>query len=284
MNGLINLFKPSGMSSAQAVSRVRHILGEKTVGHMGTLDPMAEGVLVIGVGKSTRLFDAFGKCRKTYVAKFEFGYQTDTLDKLGKVIKTTPDIPSDEAVTHAMKSLVGEIEQVPPAYSAKHIGGKRAYELARSGQDVQLVPSKVTIYDINLVIQPSPKELVYEIICSSGTYIRSICRDAAKMCGSLATMTFLQRTQIGSFFIRDSVTLEELEKRPPEEYLVPPEKALNFIPCHFVPDELWDDLCHGRKIACPPINDSRIYCRDVLFGIGRDVDGVLKLKTYLKDD
>ena len=133
------------MSSAQAVGRVKRILDEKTVGHMGTLDPMAEGVLVLGVGKSARLFDYISGRKKTYIAKFKFGEETDTLDALGKVTDTTADIPSVDAVLHAMQSLVGEIEQIPPAYSAKHVDGKSAYALARDGKKVELKPFHVTI-------------------------------------------------------------------------------------------------------------------------------------------
>ena len=133
MNGLINLYKPTGMSSAQAVGAAKRILGEKTVGHMGTLDPMAQGVLVLGVGKSARLFDYLLDKRKSYVAKFTFGYETDTLDALGTVVAETNDIPSIDAVQGAMRSLVGSYEQIPPVYCAKHVDGKRALQIARGG-------------------------------------------------------------------------------------------------------------------------------------------------------
>ena len=171
MNGLINLYKPTLMSSAQAVGKVKRVfsaLGEKTVGHMGTLDPMAEGVLVIGVGKAARLFDYLAGHRKQYVAKFTFGYETDTLDKLGTTTRTTNDIPSVDAVEHAMQSLVGKIEQIPPAYSAKHVDGKRAYDLARRGESVELKPVNVEIYGAELVCQPRMNEIVVKIDCSSG--------------------------------------------------------------------------------------------------------------------
>ena len=283
MNGLINLFKPSGMSSARAVSRVKRILDEKTVGHMGTLDPMAEGVLVIGVGKSARLFDYITQSGKTYIAKFEFGYATDTLDALGTVTERTNDIPSSDAVLHAMQSLVGEIEQIPPAYSAKHVDGKRAYALARSGQTVELKPSRVTIYGVSLVCQPSPNEMVFEIDCSSGTYIRSICRDVAKMCGSLATMTFLRRTRSGMFDVSDSISLDELEAKK-SSALVPPEAALTALPRYEVGTEFFDDMLHGRKLPCEIDGIARVYCNGVFFGVGYSENGTLKIKTYLKDD
>ncbi|MDE6618417.1 MAG: tRNA pseudouridine(55) synthase TruB [Clostridiales bacterium] len=282
MNGLINLYKPTGMSSAQAVARVKRILGEKTVGHMGTLDPMAEGVLVIGVGKSARLFDYISGRKKTYIAKFKFGYTTDTLDALGEVTETTSDIPSVDAVLHAMQSLVGEIDQIPPIYSAKHVDGKRAYALARDGKSVELQPVRVSIYDIELICQPRMDEMVFSITCSAGTYIRAICRDVGKMCGSLATLTYLQRTKSGCFDVKDSVKLDELESIK-EKALIPPQNVLD-IPVYNVDDTLYDDMVHGRKLKCDVNCDSLIYCNGQFFGIGNAVDGILKIKTYLRED
>jgi len=282
MNGLINLYKPSGMSSAQAVSKVKRILNVKTVGHMGTLDPMAEGVLVIGVGKSARLFDCISGRKKTYIAKFTFGYQTDTLDALGTVTDTTADIPSVDAALHAMLSLVGQIEQVPPQFSAKHVDGKRAYALARDGKEVLLKPVTVTIYDAELICQPKMNEMVFSITCSSGTYIRSICRDVAKMCGSLATLTYLQRTRSGSFTSDDSITLERLAEIK-DSALIAPQDVLD-LPRYDVDPIKYEDLIHGRKISADFSGDALIYGNDVFFGIGCAVNGELKIKTYLKDD
>lgn len=258
------------------------MLGEKTVGHMGTLDPMAEGVLVIGVGKSARLFDYLAGRKKTYIAKFKFGYQTDTLDALGAVTDTTNDIPSVDAVLNAMLSLVGEIDQIPPSYSAKHINGKRAYALAREGKTVELAPKRVTIFGTELICQPRMDEMVFSITCSAGTYIRSICRDVAKMCGSLATLTYLQRTASGCFDVNDSVTLEALEEKK-SKVLIAPEQVLE-LSRYYVPVEKYDDLSHGRKIEAELDGDMLVYCNDEFFGIGCSTDGVLKLKTYLRDE
>lgn len=284
MNGLINLFKPSGMSSAQAVSRVKRTLGEKTVGHMGTLDPMADGVLVIGVGKSARLFDYICGRKKTYIAKFKFGYATDTLDATGKTVAETQDIPSVDAVLNAVRSLVGETMQIPPQYSAKHVNGRRAYDIARAGSESELRPVPITIYDATLICQPKMDETVFSITCSAGTYIRALCRDVAKMCGSLATLTYLRRTRSGCFDIADSVSLEELEQKR-SDAVVPPQSVLD-MPRYDVPDEYYDDLLHGRKIPFVSANDGEsrlIYGKDEFFGIGKSIDGVLKLTTYLRD-
>lgn len=281
MTGLIDLYKPSGMSSAQAVARVRKILGEKTVGHMGTLDPMAEGVLVIGVGKATRLFDYLVQKKKSYTAKFTFGYETDTLDAFGSTVATTNDIPSDTAVLAAMQSMVGKIEQIPPVYSAKHVDGERAYKLARRGAEAELKPVSVEIYGVELVCQPRPNELVFNIECSAGTYIRSLCRDAARLCGSLATLTYLQRTSSGRFKVQDSITLENLQVVKGSA-LMPVEDALD-LPKMQIAESMYDDLSCGRRVECEFDGDAFIYCRGELFGIGSSVGGILNLKTYLKE-
>ncbi len=269
------------MSSARAVSKIKRILGEKTVGHMGTLDPMAEGVLIVGVGKATRLFDRLCGKKKTYIAKFTFGYETDTLDAFGEIAERTKDIPSVDAVIGAMRSLIGESEQMPPIYSAKHVQGKRAYALARSGESPELKPSRITIYDAQLVCQPKIDETVFKITCSAGTYIRSICRDVARMCGSLATLTYLQRSASGNFDVADSISFEELESKK-EHALVSAETVLD-LPRYDVPSELFDDLDHGRKIACSLEHDSLIYGNGIFFGVGKAENGVLKIKTYLRD-
>lgn len=283
MNGLVNLYKPSGMSSAFAVSKVRRILGVKTAGHMGTLDPMAEGVLVIGVGKSARLFDYISGRKKTYIAKFKFGYTTDTLDALGTVTATTNDIPSVDAALNAMLSLVGETEQIPPSYSAKHVNGKRAYDLARNGESVELAPKTVTIYDAELICQPRMDEMVFSVTCSAGTYIRAICRDVAKMCGSLATLTYLQRARSGCFDVSDSVGFEALETQK-HAALISAERALADMPKYDVCADLYDDVAHGRKVSAAFDGDARIYCNGEFFGIGCSRDGALKIKTYLRDE
>lgn len=269
------------MSSASAVGKVKHILGEKRVGHMGTLDPMAQGVLVIGVGKSARLFDYLSGERKQYICKFKFGYETDTLDALGSTVNTTRDIPSVDAVYAAMQSLIGKQEQNPPVYSAKHIDGKRAYALARSGEAVELKPSLVEIFGTELICQPSMSEFVFSVDCSTGTYIRSICRDVAKMCGSLATLTYLQRTRSGRFNVSDSVTFENLEVIKGNA-LIAPNKILE-LPRYEISVENKIDLDFGRKLPCREQGDFAVYCDGTLYGIGCSVDGILKIKTFLKD-
>lgn len=249
---------------------------------MGTLDPMAEGVLVVGVGKSARLFEYISGRRKSYIAKFKFGSQTDTLDALGTVTDVTSDIPSVDAALNAMRSLIGRIEQIPPAYSAKHVDGKRAYALARSGESVELSPVSVEIFDAQLICQPAMDEMVFSVDCSAGTYIRSICRDVAKLCGSLATLTYLQRTRSGCFDVKDSVSLDALDIQK-QTALVAPDKVVD-MPSYNVDAARYDDLRNGRKIECRETGEFKVYCNGEFFGIGCNNGGTLKIKTYLKDD
>ena len=282
MNGLINLYKPSGISSAAAVGKVRRILGEKKVGHMGTLDPMAEGVLVLGVGKSTRLFDYLAGKRKSYIAKFKFGYETDTLDKLGTTVSKTDDIPSVDTVLNAALSLVGKQRQIPPVFSAKHVDGQRAYKLARSGAEVSVKPVDIEIFGVELLFQPRMDEFVFSIDCSAGTYIRSICRDVAHLTGSLATLEYLQRTSSGNFKVSDSVSLENLDLLKGGAVIAP--QNIIDIPRYDVPDRFKSDLDNGKKIECDVKEKSLIFCGGVFYGIGNSVGGALKITTYLKDD
>lgn len=249
---------------------------------MGTLDPMAEGVLVLGVGKSARLFDYLSGHGKRYVAKLTFGSETDTLDALGTVTATTNDIPSVDAALHAMQSLVGKIKQIPPEYSAKHVNGTRAYKMARAGEKVTLPAVDVEIFGAELICQPKMNEMVFSVDCSAGTYIRSICRDVGRLCGSLATLTYLQRTRTGMFDVKDSISLDALEIVKGNA-LMPPDAALD-MPRLDVEEALYDDLRHGRHIDFVGLGEYKVYCRGEFFGIGHADRGALKLKTYLRDD
>lgn len=214
MNGFFNINKPAGMTSAQVVNIVKRILGKRLkVGHMGTLDPMATGVLPIAVGRATRLFNFLLNKRKTYIATFEFGYLTDTLDKTGNVLKCGCDIPSFEKIDSSLCSFIGELEQIPPIYSAKSINGVRAYKIARSGRKVELKSSKITVYEFKILKQIDETKYQFEIECSAGTYIRSLCRDLAQNLGTCATMIDLVRTKSGNFEIQDSISPDKISER-----------------------------------------------------------------------
>ena len=175
---------------------------------MGTLDPLASGVLPVAIGKSTRLFDYLLDKEKIYEATFAFGYMTDSLDLEGNIVERSEKIPSEEEIESALADFSGEVMQVPPAFSAKFVDGKRSYKLARKGEAVQLPPKKVVINYVRKLCKISDNEYKFEISCKGGTYIRAIARDLGRNCGSCATMTSLVRKKSGIFEIENSVSAE----------------------------------------------------------------------------
>ncbi|MCL2176453.1 MAG: tRNA pseudouridine(55) synthase TruB [Firmicutes bacterium] len=212
MNGVLNIFKPLGVTSSGVVLKLKKMLGTRAVGHFGTLDPMASGVLPIGVGKSTRLFDYFLAKRKVYVTEFTFGKTTDTLDSEGQVIATSDVIPTGQQIVDALPNLSGVINQVPPQYSAKNVGGVRAYALARAGQEVELKPKQVEIFKFDYLAGVDQFTHRFEIECSSGTYIRSLARDLGQLLNTVCYMSALERTIVSMFKIDNAYTLESLEQ------------------------------------------------------------------------
>lgn len=280
MKGIINLYKPSGITSSTAVGKVRKALGTREVGHMGTLDPAGEGVLIIGVGKATRLFDYFLQKDKVYEAEFAFGYETDTLDGDGVILEETQNIPTLQQITDTLKNFMGELNQLPPKYSAKNVDGKRAYDLARSGIEFELKTSRITVYDFKVLEQTKPNTYKMQIHCSSGTYIRSLCRDLSHSLGSLATMISIKRIRSGKFYVDNSVTIENLNI----DSLVSIDDALSDLRRIDLPDECYHDLANGIKQAHEQIDGKfRLYCCNELFGIAEVIDGLINIKAYLRD-
>lgn len=282
MNGIANVYKLAGISSSKAVSVVRRALGERRVGHMGTLDPMGEGVLLMGVGKCTRLFDRFLTKTKTYEASFKFGYETDTLDSTGKITAETSEIPTMSDIIGGLSSFLGSQEQYPPAYSAKSVGGVRSYALARKGIIAELAPSVVTINELRLVRETGENEYMFEVDCSSGTYIRSLCRDIAHSLGSLATMTYIKRTRCGNFFADDAILPENMT---PSD-VIPAERVLSELPRVDAPSALYRKISDGVpvRIEGAPSGEFALYCDGELFGIAADETGGVKICVYLKED
>ncbi len=211
-NGIIVLNKPTGMSSSLAVQIVKRTLKPQKIGHLGTLDPLGTGILLIAVNKATKLFDEYLKKDKTYRAIFYFGKETDTLDSEGKVIKKNNIDISLNQVIEVARQFEGEFEQMPPQYSAKKINGKKAYELARQGKEVALKTRHICIYSCKVLSQIKKNTFMFEINCSSGTYIRSICRDIAEQLSTYGTMLAIIRTKCGIYALNDSCTLEDIKQ------------------------------------------------------------------------
>jgi len=212
MNGVLNIYKEKGLTSFAVVKAVRRITGVKKCGHLGTLDPMAEGVLPVCVGYATKLVDYMMASDKEYVAQFELGYSTDSYDSTGNVLDKNDDIkPSYEEVEKTLKSFIGEPELVIPAYSAVKINGKRAYELARNGEIEDAGKRTMKINDITLMSYEYP-EGMFRMSCYKGTYVRSVIHEAGQMLGTYGVMSGLIRTVSGAFDHKDSFKLGELEE------------------------------------------------------------------------
>lgn len=225
MIGFYNILKPTGVSSGFVVNKIKRITNEK-VGHLGTLDPPASGVLSIAVGKATKFFDYFLNKDKEYVALAKFGVLTNTLDSDGEILKREDVQVSLEDIKKVLPSLCGKIDQIPPIFSSKNVNGERAYDLARQGKQVVLEPKKVQIYSIKAEKLTQNNLFRIKIHCSSGTYVRSIIRDIAEKIGTVATTVCIIRTCSGKFEISDSITLDELAENP-EKHLIKINSILN---------------------------------------------------------
>lgn len=225
MIGFYNILKPTGVSSGFVVNKIKRITNEK-VGHLGTLDPSASGVLSIAVGKATKFFDYFLNKDKEYVALAKFGVLTNTLDSDGEILKREDVQVSLEDIKKVLPSLCGKIDQIPPIFSSKNVNGERAYDLARQGKQVVLEPKKVQIYSIKAEKLAQNNLFRIKIHCSSGTYVRSIIRDIAEKIGTVATTVCIIRTCSGKFEISDSITLDELAENP-EKHLIKINSILN---------------------------------------------------------
>ena len=211
-DGIINVNKPAGWTSQDVCSKLRHVLHIKKIGHTGTLDPMATGVLPVCMGNATRIIEYYDKDTKSYHASMKLGVVTDTLDITGKVLETSgySDV-AEKAVTEAFTAYTGHVLQIPPKYSALKINGKRAYDLAREGKDFQIKPREITVYENRITrFDPERGEIEFDITCSKGTYIRTVCDDIGRTLGSGAVMTALTRTASGYFRIEDAHTIEEI--------------------------------------------------------------------------
>lgn len=217
-NGILNINKPEGWTSQDVVAKLRGRLHIRRVGHTGTLDPMATGVLPVCFGKATRIIEYYDDDFKTYEAEMKLGMVTDTLDITGTVLETKPVDVSEEDVIQAIDSFRGWITQIPPKYSALKVNGKPLYKYAREGVEVEIKSRKIYVEDIQPVeVNLRENRILFRVTCSKGTYIRTICDDIGKKLGCGGTMTALQRTQSGCFRVEDARTLPEILEMTDEE-------------------------------------------------------------------
>ncbi|TGY88843.1 tRNA pseudouridine(55) synthase TruB [Marinicauda algicola] len=256
VHGWINLDKPLDMTSTQAVSAVRRIFDAKKAGHAGTLDPLASGVLPIALGEATKTVPFAQEAGKIYRFTIRWGEETTTLDAEGEVVRESGVRPEREAIEAALDGFVGEIEQVPPAYSAIKVEGERAYDLARAGETVELKARTVTIASLELLDCPEPDLAVLEMGCGKGAYVRALARDLAHELGTVAHVAALRRVRVGPFEAKTAITLDELralaQDDRAEEALLPVETALADLPQVTITEDEAFDLRLGRSIVLLP--------------------------------
>lgn len=256
ISGWINLDKPYDLTSTFAVSRIRRIFDAQKGGHAGTLDPLATGVLPIALGEATKTVPFLVDADKSYRFTIAWGRTTATYDREGETLAQSDVRPTLAQVAAVLPRFVGEIDQVPPAYSAIKVDGERAYDLARAGETVELASRKVTIFDARLVDAADEDHITLDIDCGKGTYVRALVRDIADALGACGHVSALRRTRVGAFTEQSAVSLDYLEdlghKARQSEALLPVETALDDIPALAVTDEDAFRLKQGRSIVLVP--------------------------------
>lgn len=259
LNGWICLDKPYGMTSTQAVGAVKRLLSPEKIGHAGTLDPLATGILPLALGEATKTVQYAMDAEKTYRFTVKFGQQTTTDDREGEVIKTSDSRPTDEQIRAILGHYIGEIEQTPPIFSAIKIGGERAYDLARAGETPIMEPRIVYIDDLQLIERTDSDHAVFEVSSGKGMYVRSLARDMAVELGTCGHVADLRRTRVGGFDEQNAVLLEEIEKDLPSadvtyiteldvSVLLPLDVSLDDIPALRVDQSQETRLRHGGEV------------------------------------
>ncbi len=282
--GVLNINKPLGISSFEVVRKVKKLAREKKVGHGGTLDPEASGVLPVCIGRATKAIDFIMEGEKEYIAKVKLGVVTDTYDREGKVLRESNVSFTEEEIANAIFKFEGIINQVPPMYSALKQNGKKLYELAREGKEVYREPRRVTIYSIEILSISSPI-IEIKVRCSKGTYIRSLCYDIGEELGCGAMMWDLKRTATGPFSIENSVDLKELTEENINNYIISLDEVFSKFPKLVVNEKFERLILNGVTINDRTLlNKIEKFCKyavynnsDKLIGIGLESDAGFKL-------
>lgn len=279
MNGLLIINKPKGYTSHDIVNIVRKKLNIKKVGHTGTLDPNATGVLPILIGTGTKISKYLVEHEKKYIATLTLGKKTDTGDSEGKIIEEDNNFinPNEEKIKTVLKSFIGKQNQTPPIYSAIKVDGKKLYEYAREGKEVDIKPREIEIYNIDLKKYDNNKEITFEVECSKGTYIRTLCEDIAKSLGTIGYMKELQRTKVNKFDIKDAISLEDLDNVNLEERIISIEKIFKDNLTINLNDRKLELFLNGVQLT-HDLKDGlyRIYNNSNFIGLGIVKDKLLK--------
>ena len=285
LNGIINVYKEQGFTSFDVCALMRGIAGQKKVGHTGTLDPQAEGVLPICLGNATKLCDMLTDKTKEYVAEFELGKKTDTLDIWGTVLEERTPSVSEESLREAILSFAGGYEQLPPMYSAKKVDGKRLYDLARAGKEVTRKPVFVDIFEIEILSIDYPKAAI-RVKCGKGTYIRSLCEDIATKVGELACMTSLKRTAVAGFTADKALTLKDLQELKDKGLLstavLPTDSAFTDYDAATVKKDFRKLVDNGNKLTLSMIDGKSDYTDGEIVRIYNDEKVFTGLYLFVK--
>lgn len=258
-HGMINVYKEKGFTSHDVVAKMRGICKQKKIGHTGTLDPDAVGVLPVCLGAATKLCDMLTDTDKEYTAVLKLGITTDTQDISGRILEKKEVDMGTETVREAVLSFAGNQFQVPPMYSALKVNGKKLYELAREGKEVERKARSVSIYEIEILEENMP-EFTIRVVCSKGTYIRTLCHDIGQKLGCGAVVTGLTRTKVGNFKIEKAYTLSRIQQMADEErlseILVPVEKVFETLPAVTVKKDAWKALLNGNQLKKEEVEDA----------------------------
>ena len=280
MDGIINVYKPMGMTSHDVVNKIRRIAGTKKVGHTGTLDPDAEGVLPVCINRATKVSDMLTFSDKRYLATFKLGITTDTLDVGGRILSERPVNVTKSDIESAILSFEGKISQIPPMYSAIKVGGKKLCDLARAGVEIERKSREVTIYKID-IREIGDDTFTIDVECSKGTYIRTLGYDIGEKLGCGATMTSLVRTKSSVFEIDKSVKLENLTPDNFKDYLIPPDELFD---CESitVSGSILSRVLNGNAVELDGLEEGaryKVYDTDGRFlCVSRATDGILKVE------
>lgn len=291
MNGIILIDKPQDWTSHDVVGKLRRLLREKRIGHSGTLDPMATGLLVVFVGRATRAVEFAESDEKQYVAGLRLGMETDTQDITGMVLRETPCTVTEEELREVLPRFKGEIEQIPPMYSALKVNGQKLYDIARKGGEVKRKPRRITIHKLEIGDNShlDAGDFCLDVTCSKGTYIRTLCRDIGEALEVGGTMSSLRRIRAGGFHLRDAVTIEQVaaaaEEGRAEELLLPVDSLFSgFAPMTLTEKQTKRTMVGGQFSVAAQDGTYRFYDPDGVFlALGKVENGTAStIKSFFE--
>ena len=296
LEGVVNVLKPPGLTSSDVVSDIRHIFGMKRVGHTGTLDPGAAGVLPICIGRATRLFDYLVDKEKEYIGEIAFGIATDTQDSYGEAVERMDAVVTEEMVKAVLPLFTGLQNQTAPLYSALSVGGKKMYKLAREGVEVERKVREINVPALELITQTAPNRYLVRIVCSKGTYVRTLCHDIGERIGVPAHMSFLLRTRSGAFDLDGAFTIGELREMKEQDRLGEAVTSIEQSLMHIGEARMELNakgekfLTHGAEVVFPGVENLPVdiplrgYCNGKFLGIAKSNGEAVHICTFLGED